>query len=128
MLECNATDGIHFIELRVIPAQMTSLGLWPATSAGRVGRKRSRECRGVNKLIQVAPEWMSPRMMANENLLYHMRKCDTSDETAAELLNSNYVSIQVQRVSQLGSAPATSIRLFEIPDPRQTLCAIFLLP
>lgn len=87
-LECNATDGIHFIELRVIHAQMTSFGLWPATPAGRVGRKRSRECRGMNKLIQVAPEWMSPRMMANESLLCRMRKCDMSDGTAAELLNS----------------------------------------
>lgn len=38
-LERNATDGIHFIELRVIHAQMTSLGLWPATPAGRVGRR-----------------------------------------------------------------------------------------
>lgn len=58
--------------LRVIPIQVTSLGLWPATHAGIVGRLRSRECRGMNKLIQVAPEWMSQGMMANENPLYHM--------------------------------------------------------
>lgn len=57
-LERNATDGIHFIELRVIHAQMTSFGLWPAIPAGRVGRKRSRACWGMNKLIQVAPEWI----------------------------------------------------------------------
>lgn len=128
-LERNATDGIHFIELRVIHAQMTSLGLWPASPAGCVGRKRSRECWGMNKLIQVAPEWMSPRMMANDNLLCRMRKCDTSDGTAAELLNIDTCCIQVQLVSQLGSALTTCIRLFKIPAPRQqTLCSISLSP
>lgn len=71
---------------------------------------------------------MSSRMMANENLLYHMRKCDTSDETAAELLNSNYVGIQVQPVSQLGSAPTTSIRLFKINScPKTNIVYYFLV-
>lgn len=31
---------------------------------------------------------MSQGMTANDNLLYRMQKCDTSDGSAAELLNS----------------------------------------
>lgn len=31
----------------------------------------------MNKLIQVAPEWMSPRMMANENIGTFCAVCES---------------------------------------------------